>query len=108
MVAVPFPHRLLIPGERVLIEEHPHWKALVAPTIITVVIGAAVGFLFVKANGDLRGTLRIALVVIAFLLWALSAAPRFVSWRFTEYVLTDHRLMVRTGVLARRAKEIPL
>lgn len=105
---MPFPQRLLIPGERVLIEEHPHWKALVAPVFVTLVTAAATGFLYVKANGDLRGPLRLALVVVAFLVWMLLAGLNFVRWRFTEYVLTDHRLMVRSGVFARRAKEIPL
>jgi uncharacterized membrane protein YdbT with pleckstrin-like domain len=99
---------LLIPGELVLLEEHPHWKALVSPTLITLATAVAAGFLYVKANGDLRGPLRIALVVVAVLVWLLSAGERIVRWRFTEYVLTDHRLMVRTGVVARRAKEIPL
>jgi uncharacterized membrane protein YdbT with pleckstrin-like domain len=103
-----FPRRLLIPGEQVLLEERPHWKALVGPAFVTLVTAGLTGFLYVKANGDGRGVLRIALVAFASIEWIILAGVSLTRWRFTEYILTDHRLMVRTGVFARRAKEIPL
>jgi len=40
--------------------------------------------------------------------WVRLAVYPFIAWWFTCYVLTDERLISRSGILARRGLEIPL
>jgi uncharacterized membrane protein YdbT with pleckstrin-like domain len=46
----------------------------------------------------------LALLLLS-LLWLLA---RYVRWRTTSFVLTNHRVIHRTGVLAKSGREIPL
>src|SRR3712207_6052986 len=58
--------------------------------------------------GDLRQPGRLAvLAVAAGLLVAFVAVP-WLRWWTTHFVITTHRVMVRTGVLARHGRDVPL
>jgi uncharacterized membrane protein YdbT with pleckstrin-like domain len=104
-----FPRRLLTEGEEVLLDLRPHWKALVGPTFWSLVIAVATGLLFVRVpHGGAQKGLRWALVAAAAVIWWIAAGFKTVRWRFTEFVLTNERLIARSGVVAKRAKEIPL
>ncbi len=46
-------------------------------------------------------------VLAAALLGRLSLVP-FLRWRTTRFLLTDERLSLRTGVLRRRGRDVPL
>jgi uncharacterized membrane protein YdbT with pleckstrin-like domain len=102
---VPFPKKLLTSGESVLAELRPHWKALVGPGFATLVIAVATGFGFARIKG---ASWRWTVVGIALLVWFLVAGMSAIRWRFTEYVLTNERLIARRGVIAKTAKDIPL
>jgi uncharacterized membrane protein YdbT with pleckstrin-like domain len=40
--------------------------------------------------------------------WAVWLALKYFQWQFTYFVVTDDRVIFRTGVLAKRGVEIPL
>ena len=105
---MPFPRRLLTEGEEIILDLRPHWIALVKPIFWTVVIGSITGLIWVKAGGDVQDWIRIAVVVAALILWIPLAAVPAARWRFTFFVLTNERVITRTGVIAKRSKEIPL
>lgn len=105
---MPFPRKLLTSGEEIVVELRPHWKALVGPVLWTAALGALTGVLFAKIGGDLRGPLRLILAAGALVAWWLIAGLRLLRWFFTEYVLTNERLIARSGVIAKMGKEIPL
>lgn len=107
---MPFPRRLLTEGEEVILDLRPHWIALVKPVLWTVVIGAIAGLLYVKTGGktDVRQVLQWIIIGIAFVLWVPLAAAPAVRWRFTLFVLTNERVITRSGVIAKHSKEIPL
>lgn len=107
---MPFPTRLLTEGEEVKLDLRPHWIALVKPLLWTIGIGAVTGFLWVLAGpkSDVLTQIRWALVIIAFILWVPLAAAPAVRWRFTFFVLTNERVITRSGVIAKHSKEIPL
>ena len=101
---MPYPERLLSPGETVRLEFRPHWQRIIIPTAITIAIIAAEVAVIVLLEDAVRW---ISLAVLA-VLWLATALPRYLDWWFTRYVVTDERVIVRSGVLARRGKEIPL
>ncbi len=105
---MPFPTRLLTEGEEVILDLRPHWIALLKPVMWTIVISVVAGIIWVKAGGDVQDEIRIAIVALALVLWIPLAFVPAIRWRFTLFVLTNERVITRSGVIAKRSKEIPL
>jgi uncharacterized membrane protein YdbT with pleckstrin-like domain len=99
-----FPRRLLNEGEDVVAELRPHWWVFVKPAaavvllfVLAIVAQAAVG------NGVVTAVpAGLGLVALVWL------AARYARWATTVFVITTDRLVLRSGVLAKRGKEIPL
>jgi uncharacterized membrane protein YdbT with pleckstrin-like domain len=99
-----YPKRLLSNGEQVELAFRPHWKQLIWPVFVTVVALAGAIVVLVMAEGAWKWVGLIAAIVI----WLVLSVPSFTRWYFTHYVITNERLIVRHGMLARHGKEIPL
>ena len=100
-----YPAKLLSEGEDVVLDMHPHWKRLVLPVLSLVIVLALAGYLFaVVDDGRLQVVVAVAAVV---LLVAFTIVP-FLRWRTTLFVVTTRRVVVRTGVLARQGRDVPL
>lgn len=99
-----FPHKLLTENETIVFDMHPHWKVLVDEALkLAILVGLAV---LVKARIDASWTnFSIGLGVVV---WTLMALPDILKWRFTDFTLTNERLISRRGVIAKNSKEIPL
>jgi uncharacterized membrane protein YdbT with pleckstrin-like domain len=96
-----FPHKLLNEGEEIILDLHPHWSFLAPP--ITAVVLALVATIFGR-NIHILNVVLAAVLVLA-VLWLL---VRYAKWATTSLVLTNHRLVHRSGVLAKSGREIPL
>jgi uncharacterized membrane protein YdbT with pleckstrin-like domain len=61
----------------------------------------------VSLVASLPGAIQIGLLalLVVSVLWLL---VRYVRWRTTSFVLTNHRVVHRTGVVAKTGREIPL
>ena len=81
----------LIAGERVVFTARPHRVGLLLPSL-----GAA-ACLLLSAAAWMDGTLGAASALL--LAPALAAVPPWLRWRSTQYVVTNKRLCVRTGVM---------
>jgi uncharacterized membrane protein YdbT with pleckstrin-like domain len=101
-----YPKRLLTGGEEVVREFRAHWRLLVIPAGWTVLLGAAVvaTWMFPPDNA----TFDWAITAVAFVAFLILGFYPFISWWFAVFVLTNERLITRSGVLARKGKEIPL
>jgi uncharacterized membrane protein YdbT with pleckstrin-like domain len=104
-----FAKKNLNPDETVALDMHPHWWYFAGPAVSLVVVIILGGILAWGANisgtgGDVLKVLVIALLVIA----ALWLVVRYLKWITTYFVITSHRLIFRTGVLAKSGIEIPL
>lgn len=99
-----YPTRLLSSEEEIAAAFRPHWMAIVLPALISVLSVAAI-----IAAALLMETPEVWFVVAGVLLiWLMVAVPRWISWWFTHYVITNERVIVRRGFVARQGKEIPL
>ncbi|HEX6313078.1 MAG TPA: PH domain-containing protein [Acidimicrobiia bacterium] len=103
---MPYPRHLINEGEVVALDLNPHWWyfARQIATGVPLVI-ALVGVL--ALDGDARKYLGYAWGVLA-IVWAIWLLFKFLSWRFTFFVVTSDRLIYRHGVLSKRGIEIPL
>jgi uncharacterized membrane protein YdbT with pleckstrin-like domain len=88
---------------------HPHWKTLIGPVLIAVIV-LAVALLIeaVIPSGRDAAAGRLAVAVIALLALMLWLIAPVLRWRTTTYELTTRRLRTRFGLLTRRGRDIPL
>lgn len=104
-----YPRKLLNEDEEIVFDLHPHWKALVLPTLLAPVIVFVGTFVAGKVpDGDLQGKLRglVALAATVAFVW-LVVAP-YVRWLTTHFVLTNRRVLMREGLIARKGRDIPI
>ena len=99
-----YPQSLLSEGEKIVRAFRPHWKSLIIPGAWTllVVIGLAL------TPRLPSGLPRNATYLIIVLGWIMVAVVPTIRWWFTQFVLTNERLILRKGVIARSGVEIPL
>ena len=103
------PKSALTEDEENVFDFHPHWTTLINETATIVLIAAVTGGLIwlVPAWG-IQTPLRLILLglgVIAAVIWGL--VP-FLKWFTTRYILTNRRFVMRSGVLSRAGRDIPL
>jgi membrane protein YdbS with pleckstrin-like domain len=99
-----YPQKLLSDGEAVVLEMRPHWRALVFPAFWLIVIAGAGAYL----AGTVDGTLRWLVLAIALALLVWLAVIPFLTWLSSQYVITNRRIITRSGILARRGRDMPL
>ncbi len=103
------PSRLLADDEQVVMALRPHWKELVGPSLVLILVTPLATYAAgVLPAHDARPWLRLAIVVVAVVVVARWAGWPFVRWLTTSYVVTDRRLITRIGVISRSGRDMPL
>jgi uncharacterized membrane protein YdbT with pleckstrin-like domain len=106
---VAYPRNLLHEGEEIALDTHPHWRVFLAPLALLVLLLAGLGVVLavIDLDEDVRPIVLIAVAVLAglALIWFVL---RLIVWRTTHFVVTTDRFIVRSGVLSKSGKEIPL
>lgn len=107
-----YAHKQLSGDEKVLRFDHRH-PITILGGIATVLVGLAVALvlLLVALFADFDEVWRAAsagLALVFVLLTIPSGLMMWLRWRFTEYVLTDRRLMIVRGIVAKRVNEASL
>jgi uncharacterized membrane protein YdbT with pleckstrin-like domain len=88
---------------------HPHWKTLIRPILVAVlVVAIALIAEAVIPGGSYAGAARGAVGVVALLVLMVWLIVPFLRWRTTTYELTTRRLRTRYGIVTRRGRDIPL
>ena len=104
-----YPRKLLDTDEKIVLELHPHWRALIVPALLVPVVAGLAAFLAsLVGDGDYQGPVRIAIVVVAVVLLVVFSLVPFLRWVTTLYVVTDRRIALRTGILNRSGRDVPL
>ena len=99
----------LAPGEDPVIAVHQHWKVLVGPMVLAVLIVAAalVAGVMIPFGKD-AAVGGLVLTVVALVAVAYVVGMPLLRWRTTTYELTSRRLRMRKGIIAREGKDLPL
>lgn len=102
-------HKLLGQDEHIVLELRTHWKALIRPVLVFIIVAAATGFAVAfLPDGSFHGIGLIAIAAIAVLLVLVLCVRRVLDWWFQTYTLTNRRLITRYGILNRSGRDIPL
>jgi uncharacterized membrane protein YdbT with pleckstrin-like domain len=100
---MPFPRRLLIEGEELILDRRPHWVALLGPALVAVV-GLALAW-WLSTLMDSAAWLPWVVYVVLLLVYPV---PKVVSWLTSNFAVTSDRVIHREGFIAKRSMEIPL
>src|ERR1700751_2791912 len=96
-------------GERAVLILNPHWKTVLWPFVLLVIVAiAAAVLLIVIPRGRLQGAERIAVGAVAIVIVAIWVGVPLVRWKTTTYELTTRRFRLRYGVLSRTGRDFPL
>jgi uncharacterized membrane protein YdbT with pleckstrin-like domain len=99
----------LTDDEELVLRLHPHWKTLVGPLLVAVlVVAAALVAEVLIPSGSAASVERLvaaAVAILALMLWLMVPVLR---WRTTLYELTTRRLRMRDGIVTRHGRDIPL
>src|SRR5260370_2560886 len=101
----------LLPGENLIMLDHPHWivvvKSVLTPIVLLIVVAVLdltllrPGSLYIP---KLRTILTLAVVALA-ILWLIVV---WIRWQSISYALTDQRIKIESGVFGRQTKAIPI
>jgi uncharacterized membrane protein YdbT with pleckstrin-like domain len=100
---MPYPRHLINEGETVALDLHPHWWFFSKHILTGIPLFIALVGVF-SLGEDLATYAWIAAAAV----WGVWLLVKFLDWQFTHFVVTDERVVSRTGVLAKRGVEIPL
>jgi uncharacterized membrane protein YdbT with pleckstrin-like domain len=102
-----YPRHLINEGEVVALDLHPHWWYF-SKHIFTGVplLLALIGVVALPVDA-LKTVAGWAWAILA-LLWVAWLGVKYLEWQFTYFVVTDDRVIFRTGTLAKHGVEIPL
>src|SRR5579864_4275743 len=101
----------LLPGENLILKDHPHWVVLIKSVLVPVVLVILVVIADFTVLGPdnlyvphLRTILTLGVVALA-LLWLIVV---WIRWQSISYTLTDQRIKIESGVFGRQSKMIPI
>src|SRR5260370_24937546 len=104
----------LLPGENLILKDHPHWVVLIKSVwlpIVAVILVVIADFTILEQNYNtwnlplhFRTYFTLAVLALA-LLWLIVV---WIRWQSTTYTLTDQRIKIETGVFGRQERVIPI
>lgn len=104
-----FPENILTKDEEVVLDLHPHWLTVLVPILsglLTIAVAAVIVWLTpVDPTWDIIDWVIIGIGILV-LIW-VTVVP-ILRWRTTRYVITNRRVVVRRGVIAKSGQDIAL
>ena len=106
---MPYPSRLLNDNETVSVDLHPHWWFLAGPILANVgAITAGIATLVAAETDSTLHTVAGWATLVALAASSLWLISRYGRWLTTHFVITNRRVIFRTGLLTKRGIEIPI
>jgi uncharacterized membrane protein YdbT with pleckstrin-like domain len=93
----------LSPGEQIIFEGHPSWRAILGFYLKGIVVAAILGVIAKLVGASSAIVFGIVLVVIA-----LTVLVGFVKRWATTYTITNRRLNIKRGIVSREIQETRL
>jgi uncharacterized membrane protein YdbT with pleckstrin-like domain len=101
----PYPRKLINEGETVVLDLKPHWFFFWKH----ILIGSALLLVFFLWVGPFGSSSWLGWPLgLALLIWAGFVVVKYLTWTYTHFVLTDRRVISRSGIVSKRGTEIPL
>lgn len=98
-----YPRKLLSAGEEIKSEFRPHWSKIMKQGLLTIMVAVLI-VLIATRQFDAKNWVIGVLIV----LWFVVVIAELVRWWTTQHVITNERLIHRTGLISKKGTEIPL
>ena len=98
-----YPDKLLSPGEEIRSQFRPHWSRIAREGLLSILV--LVLIILIAIQGLSWGGWVIVGLIAA---WFVIVIAGLIRWWTTQHVITNERLIHRTGLIAKAGKEIPL
>jgi uncharacterized membrane protein YdbT with pleckstrin-like domain len=92
----------LQPGERTIYQGHPSWRAIVGFYLKGILVAIVVGVIVKLIDSTGTGVLAFAVIV------GVTILAGFIKRVATVYTITDRRLNIKVGIIARKVQETRL
>ena len=108
-----YPEDHLAQGETLIINSRPHWKQLISKALIFIVttVAAVLAYSWLR-DSSLDGTGETIMLWVILIAWLGIAVWQgfipFFQWFTTHFVVTDRRIMYRSGIITRQGIDIPM
>lgn len=104
--AMSYPTKLLNDDETVAVDLHPHWMHFAEP-VLALLGSIVLGVVSLFFSGGLRTALGwiSILLIVGTALWTLK---RYIDWATSHFVVTNQRVIYRSGWIRYRGIDIPL
>lgn len=89
-------------GEKVIYQGHPSWRAILGYYLTGIAIAIAVGFVVKLTESTSTG------IVVAAAIAGITVLAGLVKRIATVYTITDRRLNIKRGIIARKVQETRL
>jgi uncharacterized membrane protein YdbT with pleckstrin-like domain len=103
----PYPRKLINEGESVVLDLKPHWfffwKHIVIGTALLIAL-----LVWVGGTGSAGGKIVGWPLGLGIIVWVGFVVEKYLVWTYTHFVLTDRRVISRSGIVSKRGTEIPL
>jgi uncharacterized membrane protein YdbT with pleckstrin-like domain len=104
-----FPKRLLTTDEELILDLRPHWIALVGPIVVAVLVFSVGGWLIaIRPDGVLGTVVLIAVLAVGLFILFFYCLRTLISWATSHFVVTNERVIHRSGLISKTSMEIPL
>ena len=100
---MPYPKNLINDRENVALDLRPHWWYFSRHILTGIPLLIAI-ILAIRIDSKVLYYAVAAVSVV----WAIWLLLKYISWARTYFVVTDQRVVFRTGVLSRHGVEVPL
>lgn len=103
---MPYPTKLLNDDETVAVDLHPHWMHFAEPVLALVgsIVLGIISLFFDGTPGTVLGWVSLGLIVGT----ALWTVKRYADWATSHFVVTNHRVIYRSGWIRYKGIDIPL
>jgi uncharacterized membrane protein YdbT with pleckstrin-like domain len=93
----------LSPGERIIFQGHPSWRAILGFYLKGILVAALAGVIFKLFGADGFTVFLVVLVIVG-----VTVLAGFLRRVATTYTITDRRLNIRRGIVSREVQETRL
>ena len=98
-----YPEKLLSPDEKIVTQFRPHWSRIAREGLLSILVFVLIILIAIQGF-SWSGWVIVGLVAV----WFVIVIAGFIRWWTTQHVITNERLIHRTGLIAKAGKEIPL
>jgi uncharacterized membrane protein YdbT with pleckstrin-like domain len=106
---VAYPDDLLVEGEQVVMHKHPHWKKIIVPVLVLLLVVGLGSYLAAILSSQVWApTAWIVIAAVGLILVGWLTVVPVIRWRTTHFVVTTRRVLIREGVFSRHGIDIPM